>query len=261
MSRSGNDSDGSVLSFNSSDGSDEDVAGISGDADQRLQLRVCDGEAAADTAAAACSAADTAAAADAAGNVSDNDSDDAVQCFDTTDSSDDEERTAVSRGAEMRQWGCDTMRQQDAGHVQTAPASAAAPCTRQVFLAALPELKGMNPYVSDGALTFGSCKWQIRKNCRVGDYVIIYGGAGADGPGSVHCVFEVEQKMPYAMYMRVCRHREDALYKPDGYLSNFVVNGRQKRRHRLLGLRGARRRQVHQGAVRHPPPCVPQLPA
>ena len=26
-----------------------------------------------------------------------------------------------------------------------------------------------------------------------------------------------------------------ALYKPDGYLSNFVVNGRQKRRHRLLG--------------------------
>ena len=29
-----------------------------------------------------------------------------------------------------------------------------------------------------------------------------------------------------------------ALYKPDGYLSNFVVNGRQKRRHHLLGALG-----------------------
>ena len=74
----------------------------------------------------------------------------------------------------------------------------------------------MNPYVQDGTLTMATCKWQIRLRCQVGDWVVVYGPAGASGPGPVRFIFRVDQKVDFLKYMRDFQgHRDDAIYATD----------------------------------------------
>ena len=75
---------------------------------------------------------------------------------------------------------------------------------------------GMNPYVADGALTFGTCKSRIRQHCSVGDWVLVYGSTKGGVSGPLLCAFQVTKKIGFADYMGTHADRADALYGLSG---------------------------------------------
>ena len=74
-----------------------------------------------------------------------------------------------------------------------------------------------SPFIKNNILSFGVCKPQIRKRCKVGDYIIstISKTLDRDNEYNIFSVFKVDEKLTYKEYFQKYKKRLDCIYHFD----------------------------------------------